>query len=228
MRCQKSKRVCPGYRDAFELKLRDDTKSAKKRPPRQNSPVLGPGDKTFSQALFLESRGNLINYSKFENPAPTVLGLMAHRRHKSESSVQSEDFMYDFLGAGPALQVHRNHHSLIYHMTTPVHQQAACYFLSNFVMMPVEGTRRGYLDFILPLLKEGQPNRPLMHAFSAAALAALGTRPNSKALIPQADVWYLEALKEINMALQDPVASSSDSTLAAVMLLASFEVCDKI
>lgn len=223
MRCQKSKRVCPGYRDAFELKGRDESKSTRKKNSRQTSPILDRSNSTFSQDSHSDTCGEIINYSPTEYSPQS---LMIHRRSKSESCVQSNDFMYDFMGAGASHQVHRNHRPLLYHMTTPVHQQAACYFLSNFVLMPVEGTRRGYMDCILPLLKNNQASRPLMHAFSAAALAALGTRPNSKALIPQVDLWYVEALKEINFALKDPYAASSDSTLAAVMLLASFEVCD--
>jgi hypothetical protein len=83
---------------------------------------------------------------------------------------------------------------------------------------------RGYLDFVIPLLKQNKPAQPLLLAFSAVALAALGTRQNSKALLPKADLRYLNALKEINSALRDPKVASSDSTLASVMLMASFEV----
>jgi Fungal specific transcription factor domain len=109
-------------------------------------------------------------------------------------------------------------------MTTPVNQQAACYFLANFVLVPKPGTMRGYLDFVIPLLKQREPSQGLLLAFSAVSLAALGTRPNSKALLPKADLWYLNALKEINSALRDPKMASSDSTLVSVMLMASFEV----
>jgi hypothetical protein len=109
-------------------------------------------------------------------------------------------------------------------MTTPLNQQAACYFLANFVLVPKEGTMRGYFDFVLPLLKQRDPSQGLLLAFSAVSLAALGTRPNSKALLPKADLWYLNALKEINSALRDPMTASSDATLVSVMLMASFEV----
>jgi len=111
------------------------------------------------------------------------------------------------------------------HMRTPLHQQASCYFLANFVLVPQAGTMRGYLDFVLPLLKQRNPPQSLVLAFSAVTLAALGTRPNSKALLPTADLWYLKALKEINCTLQDPNLASSDAALASVMLMASFEVC---
>ncbi|KAL5317674.1 hypothetical protein ACEPPN_014772 [Leptodophora sp. 'Broadleaf-Isolate-01'] len=108
-------------------------------------------------------------------------------------------------------------------MTTPLSQQASCYFLANFVLVPEAGTMRGYLDFVIPLLKQRTPPQSLVLAFSAVTLAALGTRPNSKALLPTADLWYLKALKEINLALQNPKTASTDSTLASVMLMASFE-----
>jgi hypothetical protein len=83
---------------------------------------------------------------------------------------------------------------------------------------------RGYFDFALPLLKQRDPSQGLLLAFSAVSLAALGTRPNSKALLPKADLWYLNALKEINSALRDPRLASSDSILVSVMLMATFEV----
>lgn len=108
-------------------------------------------------------------------------------------------------------------------MTTPLNQQAACFFLANFVLVPKAGTMRGYFDFTLPLLKQRDPSQGLLLAFSAVSLAALGTRPNSKALLPKADLWYLNALKEINSALRDPRLASSDSILVSVMLMATFE-----
>jgi hypothetical protein len=110
-------------------------------------------------------------------------------------------------------------------MTTPINQQAACYFLANFVLVPKLGTMRGYFDFVIPLLKQRDPSQSLLLAFSAVSMAALGTRPNSKALLPKADLWYLNALKEINSALRDPRVASNDATLVSVMLMASFEVC---
>jgi hypothetical protein len=109
-------------------------------------------------------------------------------------------------------------------MTTPLIQQAGCYFLANFVLVPEAGTMRGYFDFVMPLLRNKEPSQSLLLAFSAASMAALGSRPNSKALLPKADLWYLNALKEINAALRDPKVASSDATLASVMLMACFEV----
>ena len=209
MRCQKSKRVCPGYRDAFELKLRDESKSTKKKLNRR---ALDKSNVTITNS---RSADGLPEVSPSFS---TSSAMMSHSRSSSMSSFTSRSHGY-------SNQVSHRHHSFTAgHMSPPLSQQASCYFLANFVLIPEAGTMRGYLDFVIPLLKQRTPPQSLVLAFSAVTLAALGTRPNSKALLPTADLWYLKALKEINLALQDPKTSSSDSTLAAVMMMASFEV----
>lgn len=209
MRCQKSKRICPGYRDAFELKLRDESKSTKKKLNRRAHDHLNA------------TVHNIHNKNGLPKAPPSFANsstIFSHSRNSSISSVASRSHGYTTDVA------HRHHSFAAGHMTTPLSQQASCYFLANFVLVPEAGTMRGYLDFILPLLKQRTPPQSLVLAFSAVTLAALGTRPNSKALLPTADLWYLKALKEINLALQNPKTASTDSTLAAVMLMASFEV----
>ncbi|PVH88677.1 hypothetical protein DL98DRAFT_508575 [Cadophora sp. DSE1049] len=208
MRCQKSKRVCPGYRDAFELKLRDESKATKKKLNRraQNH-----------QNLTVTNDRNRDGFLEPSPSFPTSTTMGSHSRNSSMSSVVSRGHGYT------TDIVHRHHSFTAGHMTTPLSQQASCYFLANFVLVPEAGTMRGYLDFVIPLLKQRTPPQSLVLAFSAVTLAALGTRPNSKALLPTADLWYLKALKEINLALQNPKTASTDSTLASVMLMASFE-----
>jgi hypothetical protein len=62
------------------------------------------------------------------------------------------------------------------HLSTPIDEQAACFFLSNFVLIPEEGTMRGYLDFLIPLLKKPKPDPSFILAFTAVGFAALGSR----------------------------------------------------
>lgn len=212
MRCQKSKRICPGYRDAFELKLRDESKSTKKKLNRrasQDQPSL---------------KNIIHNEDAPHNISPTFSSSSFRCSHSRQTSTSSITSHSSNESQAAMVSFHRHHDLTAGHMTTPLAQQATCYFLANFVLVPETGTMRGYLDFVIPLLKQRIPPRCLVLAFSAVTLAALGTRPNSKALLPTADLWYLKALKEINCALQDPKNASSDSTLASVMLMASFEV----
>ncbi|KAL2068930.1 hypothetical protein VTL71DRAFT_15268 [Oculimacula yallundae] len=207
MRCQKSKRICPGYRDPIELKLRDDSKSAKKKLNRRSNEHQ-------DMSVMNNNNGDALPETSptFSSSSTTI----SHSRHSSNSSVASS---YSYANE----YAHTHHSFTARHLTTPLSQQASCYFLANFVLVPEVGSARGHLDFVLPLLKQSQPPQSLVLAFTAVTLAALGTRPNSKALLPTADLWYLKALKETKSALQDPKIASTDSTLAAVMLMAAFE-----
>jgi hypothetical protein len=111
-------------------------------------------------------------------------------------------------------------------LSVPVEQQAPCFFVTNFVRQPRYSTPRGMFDFLLPVLEAEGPDSHVSTAFSAVALAALANRPNTKAsgLMHQALVQYTKALKAINLALQNPAQQKSDATLAAIILMAFFEV----
>jgi hypothetical protein len=55
--------------------------------------------------------------------------------------------------------------------STPLDERASCYFMANFVLVPNENSMKGYLEFLLPLLKKSQESH-LMLTFTAVALAA--------------------------------------------------------
>jgi len=81
-----------------------------------------------------------------------------------------------------------------------------------------------YMDFLVPLLKTADVNSPIDLTFLAVAFAAFRSRPNTKALLPQADQYYVNALNAINTALRDPARAKDDATLASVMLMSTYEV----
>jgi hypothetical protein len=108
-------------------------------------------------------------------------------------------------------------------LTVPISERAANFFLANFVLQR-DGVSRGFLDFVIPMIKTEPPNSTLSYAFGAVALAGMGNRPNAKTLLPSAGEQYSRALQHVNAALRDPVLQKADSTLAAVMLLGLFEL----
>jgi len=55
--------------------------------------------------------------------------------------------------------------------STPLDERASCYFMANFVLIPHEDTTKGYLEFLVPLLKQSQESH-LILSFMAVALAA--------------------------------------------------------
>ncbi len=114
-------------------------------------------------------------------------------------------------------------------LTVPLEERARNHFLSNFVLIAQQGTTRGFLEYIIPLLNsEGFEGSPFPVAFNAVALAALGNRPGSRQLLVPAVEQYNKAIREVNTALRDPFAQRTDQTLASVILLGLFEVCLRI
>jgi len=112
-------------------------------------------------------------------------------------------------------------------LQTPFEQQAPCFFMSNFVIVPQHSSSRGYFDFVLPLIKSEPPDSPLSLSFQAVAFASLANRPACKGsgLMHQAIDGYSKALKVVNLALQNPALQKTDQTLASILLLSFFEVC---
>ena len=234
MRCQQSKRTCPGYRDILELKLRDQTKSTKhmlSSGHRKNRSLTGEEigvsfgrPYNSSQALGHSaslpqnySESNWIEYDNFpwddESPSVTNDGNQNHDVQSPRTQMVTRGWYQD----RPSL--------IEQPLATPVDQQAICFFLTNYVLVPGPSstTGRGHLDFLLPLLKSQPANSPLAMTFTSVGLATMAVRPNARELMPMASSSYIKALKQINVSLKDPSAVMSDITLATILLLTIFE-----
>ncbi|KXJ90603.1 hypothetical protein Micbo1qcDRAFT_148510 [Microdochium bolleyi] len=107
----------------------------------------------------------------------------------------------------------------------PVKQQADCYFVSNFVLVPAEGKgTRGFADWIKPMMRQGNVDKHLQYAFNACGMALFNNKGGSQnKLNDKALFEYTRALAATNDALRDPKTQTSDSTLAAVLLLGTYE-----
>ncbi|KAH8645660.1 hypothetical protein BX600DRAFT_444226 [Xylariales sp. PMI_506] len=109
-------------------------------------------------------------------------------------------------------------------LAVPFETRAENHFVSNFVLLPKQGSTRGFFDFLIPLLKTESPSSHLHRAFNACSLAFLSNSPAVKsARMDMALNEYTHALQSTNIALRDPEMQKADSTLAAVLLLGLFE-----
>lgn len=139
-------------------------------------------------------------------------GSKASGGDKSTVDIKPSKEMVELLLANPAI---------------PVEEQAKCHFMSNFVLIPRQGSTRGFLDFVVPLLRQEEGgDLHLRHAFAACALAHLNNRVNAgeQRIGEKALLAYTKALNSTNTALRDPEAQKADGTLAAILLLGLFEV----
>lgn len=110
-------------------------------------------------------------------------------------------------------------------LSTPIEEQAPCFFISSYVL-GADQSAKGYFDFLIPMMKIEPPDSCLTIAFSAVAMASLANRPNAKrtSLFSQAVYQYSKALKATNLALQHPEHQKSDQALASVLMLGFYEV----
>lgn len=235
MRCQKSKRICPGYRDLFELKLRDETKVTKRKlssgynrhrllTPDDIDNIYYrfncPGAPVHTTAIPPSwQKSNWIEYGNYPW-GDEIVSLPNKGSGYENLQAQSQENRM----ALSQMFLHRP--ALIQKpLSTPVDQQAVCFFLANYVLVPGAETltSRGHLDFLLPLLKSQPAASPLALTFTSVGLATMAVRPQYRALMPMASSSYIKALKRINFALKDPNTAMDDTTLAAILLLAVFE-----
>lgn len=108
----------------------------------------------------------------------------------------------------------------------PVQDLASCHFISNYVLIPRQAlaTTRGFLEFLVPMLKKETLSPPFKHAFDACSLASLNNRVGcGNEFEKKALGCYTKALAATFGALRDPELVKLDDTLAAILLLGLFE-----
>ncbi len=175
--CEKSRKECPGYRNEFDLLLRNETQATARRVQR----------------------------AKFKSTSQkSGHDTTSHESDSPQMALASRD-----PSPSPAVSVY---------------ERAAHHFVSNYVLVPPQGTERGYLEFIIPLIRAKDPDPHFKLAFEACALASFGNRVgDGSQLEDEALGKYTKALKMVVKAICDPVLSKRDSTVVAVLLLGLFE-----
>ncbi|KAL2024808.1 hypothetical protein VTK56DRAFT_5629 [Thermocarpiscus australiensis] len=227
--CAKARRQCPGYRDEFDLVLRNENLAARRRA------LKGTASGSSKKSALTPSPTTTI-------PAPPVPRASNGITTKPKSNPAAE-------AIPPTLHI-------------PPEEQARCHFLSNFVLVPRQGSTRGFMEYLIPLMEEtttrttattttvtdgaaAAAQAHLQHAFNACALASWGNRILGRGggggggsakgggggggggdggwYLGRAYAEYARALRATQAALRDAEQARSDGVLAAVLLLGMFE-----
>lgn len=83
---------------------------------------------------------------------------------------------------------------------------------------------RGHHEYLPVLLNRGDTTGPLRTIVAAAGLAALSNASNALTWTTESYRLYNKSIRQLKSALQDPTQSCQDETLAAIMLMGTFEV----
>jgi Fungal specific transcription factor domain len=124
----------------------------------------------------------------------------------------------------------------IYPISVDISQRATTYFLYHYVSAASQqscASWRGNHEYLPKLLGDSGPYaeprsneacKALSDIAIAAGLASLANAGNSKCWMDEAYRSYNRAIRNIQLALNDPEQCTYDATLATVMLMGTFEV----
>ncbi|KIY00027.1 uncharacterized protein Z520_04665 [Fonsecaea multimorphosa CBS 102226] len=97
--------------------------------------------------------------------------------------------------------------------------ESICYFFTNYVNIPRDPSTNIFIEHILPIYLNTDPNSGLAEAINAAAINVTSMWINRYADSYRAREAYAKAVSILKSSLQDPIESKSDETLATVFML---------
>ena len=108
---------------------------------------------------------------------------------------------------------------------TPEELAISSWFDSFILLYRDQESRRGYLEYLLPLYTSARHDSPLSLATSALAMIVFSGPPSHRPMMDMALKVFGKAMALTRKALQNPVDIKHDQTLMAVLLLSMAEVC---
>lgn len=210
MKCRKVGRQCPGYTNPFEARIRDQTQAVIKRFKRMRGEDGLPADSNNSA----EKETTTPSFKETQHSRRYVPAVTLALEGSPSGSEEDFDEQDDIFNLPPGV-------------TISIEDRASCYFASQFILVPQSPAQRArWFPFIPTLLNRHNVPDCLTEAYKSASIIAFASQRRSadSTSLFWAQRHYLKAVRAVNEALQDPEQAKDDATLAAVMLLAFYEV----
>jgi len=113
--------------------------------------------------------------------------------------------------------------SLVLELSETKQNVSVCLLLDRFSAVLLDGPALGFLSCLPGLYADVPPDHCIVQATEALAYAHLAQEPRGRP--SERSKWmYATALKSTNMALSSPRTAADDTTIAAVLFLAIYEV----
>lgn len=107
---------------------------------------------------------------------------------------------------------------------TPEEVALASWFEKFILLYRNQESRRGYLEYLLPMYTSARHDSPLALATSALAMIIFSGPPSHRPILDMALKVLGDTLALTRKALEDPVESKNDQTLMTILLLSMAEV----
>jgi len=147
--------------------------------------------------------------------------MLSHKTQKSRSTKQTNTWVAA-PDSGSESSVASPQETITLPLTSPIEDQALCFFFANYKMEP-SSVLRGQFEFLGPLLNRGDTEPILQRSVHAASLASLANNTKSAFAMKRARQEYGAALAMTNRALESRETAVKDSTLICIMMLGLYE-----
>lgn len=194
--CVRTGRTCPGYRDPFDVMLRDQTAAVQKKhrlPKKQDRQESDNRTK---------ARSSLSDRSTALVPA-------------NASTVQPSALEINFSVFC----------SLPKTVNQPLEETAISFFFQLLSVPPKDPQAlTGFME-LLPSVYSNSKRSPHLHlATSAVSLFSVAAWTGDHSLIHISELFFFRALSRTRVAIENSIECKSDETLMAVLLLSRYEV----
>ncbi|KAF2266388.1 hypothetical protein CC78DRAFT_156307 [Lojkania enalia] len=218
--CIRIKRECHGYRDPVSMMFKNESEVVARRANKRYQELTRAKMQKLPHGKGSASSGH-------ETPSGdssySLSSSLSSSTSSSSSSSASRSCSF-WTSRDVALKLRGSQSRLISTQVMPsLEDQALCFFLSNYVVLP-KFIPRGHFEWLYEVLKS-DAEEILRTSVIAASLAALATSKKSVRLVRKAREAYVSALRMTNESLGCSALVKKDSTLMAVIMLGMYENC---
>ncbi|CAD0107734.1 unnamed protein product, partial [Aureobasidium uvarum] len=213
--CEKSSRVCLGYKDEADYIFRNQTEKVTSRVTKARKPRASRSpDSTSSKSGSVIVRAK-VDRTDVSTDMPTTF---------MDSHLESNTHNQIMLRQGLSQMGLAARTTICQQPTFSIEEEVVQVYFRNFARLyRTQDTVSGFLPFLAPMYSNAAKDSLLQTATHAAALCAISQLPNQEHLHYRAADTYGKAMRIAAGALQDPMQATSDETLQATLLLSLYE-----
>ncbi|KAH0027012.1 hypothetical protein KCU78_g4143, partial [Aureobasidium melanogenum] len=212
--CQKSSRVCLGYKDEADYIFRNQTEKVTSRITKARKPRASKSPDSTSSKESAATCPKAVTTGVSTNLPITFVDTQLESGPHNQLVLMQKPSQRDLEALTTICQ----------QPSFSIEEDVVNVYFRNFARLyRTQDTVRGFLPFLAPMYSDSPKGSLLRTATHAAALCAISQLPDQKHLQYRAADTYGKAMRIAAGAFQDPLQATSDETLQATLLLCLYE-----
>ncbi|GKZ33737.1 hypothetical protein AbraIFM66950_003769 [Aspergillus brasiliensis] len=230
--CAKGNRVCPGYRDQLSLMFRDESQQVIRkartgttaRRAKSSRKTTGPGSTTRSAPATTTSPSGSGLATASPSPAPVFSSADSNNPSSTAGDLESLEFNGPAYLSPQFVEQHAIQQPLVLQPSyQPTKNEAISYFLRQNAWI---GSFWSKIEANPDILRRASAtsHNALMTSLASVGIAMISRMRKSTTMKIAAEKEYGNALQLLTTAVADQQQAKNNATLAAVLMLAIYEV----